>query len=194
MSTQLSKARFIFVVGGARSGKSRYAQNLAKTLAEQRLGRVLFIATAEVTDEEMAARIAHHRRERPQEWDTIEVPIGAADAILASKGQYDVILLDCITLFLSNLLLSMQEQPRDQIEIRIRQEVERLCAAARASEADVLFVSNEVGLSLHPLTALGRLFQDIAGRANQIIAAAADEVVLMFCGIPLKIKSQEGSD
>ncbi|CEK14949.1 adenosylcobinamide-phosphate guanylyltransferase; adenosylcobinamide kinase [Chthonomonas calidirosea] len=194
MSTQLSKARFIFVVGGARSGKSRYAQNLAKTLAEQRLGRVLFIATAEVTDEEMAARIAYHRRERPQEWDTIEVPIGAADAILARKGQYDVILLDCITLFLSNLLLSMQEQPRDQIEIRIRQEVERLCAAARASEADVLFVSNEVGLSLHPLTALGRLFQDIAGRANQIIAAAADEVVLMFCGIPLKIKSQEGSD
>src|SRR5579875_2584990 len=154
MATPPSEGRFIFVVGGARSGKSRYAQNLAKTLAERRLGRVLFVATAEVTDEEMAARIARHRRDRPAEWDTIEAPVGAADAILARKGLYDVILLDCIT----------------------------------------LFVSNEVGLSLHPLTALGRLFQDVAGRANQIIAASADEVVLMFCGIPLRIKPQEGRD
>jgi len=194
MATPPSEGRFILIVGGARSGKSRYAQNLAKALAERRLGKVLFVATAEMTDEEMAARIAHHRRDRPKEWDTLEVPIGAADAILTRKGQYDVILLDCITLFLSNLLLSMQEQPHEQIEIRLQQEVERLCAAARASGADVLFVSNEVGLSLHPLTALGRLFQDVAGRANQVIAAEADEVVLMFCGIPLKIKPQEGRD
>lgn len=187
----MQRGKFIFVVGGARSGKSRYAQQRAQELAVQREGGVLFVATAQASDEEMAARIRRHQQDRPAEWDTVEAPLDAANVLAESADRYAVILMDCLTLFLSNFLLTLQELPREQIEQRIEQEVEKLCNAARSCSADVLLVSNEVGMSLHPLTPLGRIFQDVAGRANQQVAAQADEVFLLVCGIPLQIKPQE---
>jgi len=185
---ETSHGRLSLITGGARSGKSRYAQQCATALAEARQGRVLFLATAEASDAEMEARIARHRQDRPATWDTREVPLGAAEQIAAHNREYTVILLDCLTLFVSNLLLLHQERSSEEIEAEVDHAIAELCAAARSGSAQVLIVTNEVGMGLHPMTALGRLFQDLAGRANQQVAAAAEEVVLMVCGIPVPVK------
>jgi len=182
-------AKLILVTGGARSGKSRFAQQRAEQFSREKGGRVLFVATAEESDDEMRARISRHRHDRPADWTTIETPLEAAAHIAAHSGEFGFILLDCLTLFVSSHLLAAGDAPPEKIEAAVDQSIADLLAAARSGPATVLIVTNEVGMGLHPMSALGRLFQDIAGRANQQAAAAADEVVFMVSGLPLVLKS-----
>jgi adenosylcobinamide kinase/adenosylcobinamide-phosphate guanylyltransferase len=162
----------ILVGGGSRSGKSRYALELAK----QRGSRPAFLATAQAFDDEMTERIRKHREERADEFVTLEEPFELASALRAQR-ECDVIVVDCLTLWVSNLMLSDREIPADE-----------LIAAARESPATVIFVSNEVGCGIVPENALARRFRDLAGTLNQRVAAAADEVYWMAFGIPLKVK------
>ncbi len=181
--------RLILVLGGARSGKSAYAQQLARKADEERGGGVVYIATAEAGDEEMRERIERHRRARPPGWETVEAPRGVA-AVVARVGEgRAAVILDCLTLLVSNLLLAEGEDAdREEATRRVLREVEELIEAARAVEADVIVVSNEVGMGVVPPTPLGRLFQDIAGQANQLLAQAADEVYFLLAGLPQRLK------
>jgi adenosylcobinamide kinase/adenosylcobinamide-phosphate guanylyltransferase len=163
----------VLVLGGARSGKSRYAEGLAEGVPGDRL----YIATAQAGDEEMAARIAAHRQRRGDNWTTREAPIDLAEALEAAAAPF--VLIDCITLWISNLLLA---------DIDIAPRVEALAEALRARQGPVAVVSNEVGLGIVPDNALARRFRDEAGLANQRLAQACDEVVLLTAGLPLKLK------
>jgi adenosylcobinamide kinase/adenosylcobinamide-phosphate guanylyltransferase len=178
------------ILGGARSGKSSFAQRVAA----QRPGPVLYVATAEPGDAEMAARIAAHRAERPAEWQTLEAPLGVGAAILtALRGQAsrapDVILLDCLTLLANNVLVPLPaDTSAEAAEAALLHEVDGLLEAFRASRADWLVISNEVGLGLVPAYPLGRTYRDALGRANQRLAALADNVLFMVAGLPLVVK------
>ena len=163
------------VLGGARSGKSRHAEALVIAAARA----ATYIATAEAGDAEMAARIAEHRRRRGVFWHTVEEPLDLASAIRAHADPARPILVDCLTLWLSNLLLA---------ERVIEHESETLCAALRDASGPVVLVANEVGLGLVPETPLGRVFRDAAGRLNQAVAALADRVVFIAAGLPLVLK------
>ena len=169
------------VLGGVRAGKSAFAQRLASDGK-----RVLFVATAEAGDAEMAARIAAHRASRPADWDTLEEPVDLAGVLTGAVDGYDVVLLDCLTLWVSNLLASAQA--REGAGNRIIAQAEALLAVQRESGAAWVVVSNEVGLGVVPPTPLGRAFEDALGRVNQLFAAQADAVYLMTAGIPLQIK------
>ncbi|MGH6873714.1 MAG: bifunctional adenosylcobinamide kinase/adenosylcobinamide-phosphate guanylyltransferase, partial [Aestuariivirgaceae bacterium] len=160
---------------GARSGKSRHAEELAN----KHQGERIYIATAEPGDEEMQRRISNHRRQRGTEWVTIEEPIELPSALKRECGQGRLVLVDCITLWLSNLML----RERD-----IGKEIDHLCMMLPGLDGTLIFVSNEVGLGIVPENELARRFRDEAGVANQRIAAACDEVVVMFAGLALKLK------
>ena len=162
----------VLVGGGSRSGKSRYALELARG----RGSRLGFLATAQAFDQEMADRIARHRDERASEFVTIEEPRDIAQAI-ANRHDLDAIVVDCLTLWVSNLMLA---------DLAIG--VDPLIEAARRNPATVIFVTNEVGCGIVPENALSRRFRDLAGTVNQRIAAAADEVYYMAFGIPIKVK------
>ena len=162
----------VLVGGGSRSGKSRYALELARG----RGSRLGFLATAQAFDQEMADRIARHRDERASEFVTIEEPRDIAQAI-ANRHDLDAIVVDCLTLWVSNLMLA---------DLAIG--VDPLIEAARRNPATVIFVTNEVGCGIVPENALSRRFRDLAGTVNQRIAAAADEVYYMAFGIPMKVK------
>jgi adenosylcobinamide kinase/adenosylcobinamide-phosphate guanylyltransferase len=165
----------ILVLGGARSGKSRHAEDLA--LRHQ--GEHIYIATAEPRDEEMQRRIADHRRRRGTEWHTLEEPIELTNALQRACGERRLVLVDCVTLWLSNLLM---------LERDVGQEIDRLCMMLPALKGTVIFVSNEVGLGIVPENPLARRFRDEAGFANQRLAAACDEVVVMVAGLAMKLK------
>ena len=169
----------IFVTGGTRSGKSRFAQNLAHSIQ----GRKVFVATAEPLDEEMRERIATHKRDRSADWDTVEEPRYLGKTVRECAAIYDILLIDCLTLWISNLLTnnSLKEQ-----EINI--EVKNLIENCKTEKATVVVVSNELGMGIVPVDSLSRLYRDIVGQANQQIAAAADEVFLLVSGVPMKIK------
>lgn len=167
------------VIGGARSGKSRYAQSLARS--EER--PVLFVATATPEDPEMAARIERHRADRPPHWKTLEAPL---DVVAAVRGADTVVLLDCVTLWISNLLYEHRALDRGAREARILGEVEALAAVLIEKEA--IAVSNEVGEGIVPESSLAREFRDLQGQANQILAREAGRVVLLVAGIPLALK------
>jgi adenosyl cobinamide kinase/adenosyl cobinamide phosphate guanylyltransferase len=162
------------ILGGARSGKSTRALTLAT-------GRVLFVATAEALDGEMAARIAAHRAERPSEWDTLEEPRQIARAIRSKGGDYDTIVIDCLTLWVANLL-EMGGTPGEWVA--------PLFAAYKNGKANWVVISNEVGLGLVPDNALGRRYRDALGVVNQLVAEAAERVTLMVAGIPLFVKGE----
>jgi adenosylcobinamide kinase/adenosylcobinamide-phosphate guanylyltransferase len=168
----------IYITGGARSGKSRYAQELAKRLAK----RVVFVATALPTDDDLRRRIARHRRERPTHWRTIENPADLSKIIPQAGRRIELILIDCLTLYVSGRL--MEGEGESAISAR----VEKFCKAAAASPVTSILVSNEVGSGLVPATDLGLKFRDYLGRANQVAARYADEVVLMVSGLPVTIK------
>jgi len=177
--------RLTLVLGGARSGKSSYAQRLATERGEA----VVYVATAEAGDGEMAARIAAHRAERPAYWQTIEAPHAVGAAIQSGAGQADVILIDCLTLLANNVIVPLPESVTAyEAEAALNAEIEELLNAYAASRAEWIIVSNEVGLGLVPPYPLGRVYRDALGRANQRLAAAADDVLFMVAGLPLKVK------
>ncbi len=174
--------QLIFILGGARSGKSA----LAERLARQR-ERVLFMATAEPLDPDMERRISAHRSQRPSAWRTLEEPLDLASAIEETTDGYEICLLDCLTLWVSNLLLSMEGSPKVEEDILLA--VERLLEVYERSSATWIVVSNEVGLGIVPSSPLGRLYRDILGRVNQAVAARADRVYILVAGYALDVKS-----
>jgi adenosylcobinamide kinase/adenosylcobinamide-phosphate guanylyltransferase len=163
------------VLGGARSGKSRYAEQLIEAIAEGGT----YCATAAAGDAEMAARIAAHRARRGAFWRTVEEPLALAAVIGAEASAERPLLVDCLTLWLSNVMLAGRP---------VEAETETLCAALRLAAGPVVLVANEVGLGLVPETPLGRAFRDDAGRLNQEVAAVADRVVFVAAGLPLVLK------
>lgn len=176
-------AHTIFITGGARSGKSTFAEKLAQGFGAP-LG---YLATAQTLDSEMHGRVRHHRERRGEEWKTIEEPVYLSKVLTSCDGQYKAILVDCLTLWISNLLFKY-EDAEGNIEVQIHDDVQRLKDTLQGMVTPVVLVSNEVGMGIVPDNRLARIFRDIAGRANQIIAAAADEVHVVISGIPLKLK------
>lgn len=167
-----------FVIGGARSGKSIFALELGSKIS----GRKGFIATAERLDEEMKERIILHKKTRPAEWETIEEPLALGEILKEIDGSYDVVIVDCLTLWLSNIL------GRDENSDRITKEIEYLATTLKTTSCKVIAVSNEVGQGIVPNNNVARFFRDMSGLMNRKVAGVADEVYLITCGIPLKIK------
>ena len=167
----------ILITGGARSGKSKYAEQRAAALGLRRV----YIATAEAKDDEMARRIAAHRKRRGSAWTTVEEPVQLAETLLAWRGRTDCALVDCLTLWLSNLLFRGDEN-------QVEEKVEALVRSLPQLDFPVVFVTNEVGAGIVPDNPLARQFRDLAGWTNQRIAAVAKEVVLMVAGIPTAVK------
>lgn len=174
-------AKLTLILGGARSGKSAFAVELGK-----KYERVTYIATARIIDDEMRERVKMHQRLRPPSWKTLEVPFHADKVFSDLKGQTDLVLLDCITLYIANILFD--EKSPEKKEDYILEEVDKLCEAAKKWTADVILVSNEVGMGIVPENALARQFRDIAGLVNQRIAQKADSVFLISAGLPIKVK------
>lgn len=174
------------ILGGARSGKSSHAQKLAEELNKS----VTFLATAQAFDEEMSARIQKHKSERPPGWQTLEVPFGIASS--AKQIQSEVVILDCITLLVSNLMMQfvkddlVEEAPFIQA---VQTEMDALLLAIGESNQHWIIVSNEVGLGLVPPYQMGRVYRDAIGGVNQQFAREADQVIFMVAGIPMKIKT-----
>ena len=209
--------RLTLILGGARSGKSTFAERLAS----QNEARVAYIATAQAMDDEMTQRIAAHRSQRPESWLTLEIPAGVGQALRSNPPEVDVIVLDCLTLLVSNLLLGVDARPGERGESRsdgkdrsndedlsdsessvsadysfddervalaaIEQELDELLEAICNSPAEWIVVSNEVGMGLVPPYPLGRVYRDLLGWANQRLAGTADLVYFMIAGIPMRL-------
>ena len=175
----MNERKLILVLGGARSGKSAFAQRLAASHGDQ----VLVVATAEPRDAEMAARIAIHRDERPEHWRTIEEPRGVA-RVLAAADASPIVLFDCVTLWVSNLLLA----PDATWEAAVR-ELDTLLTWYHAHAVELIVVSNEVGLGIVPGDHVSRTYRDWLGRFNQRLAAEADAVYFMVAGLPVEVKA-----
>lgn len=175
----------VLVTGGCRSGKSAYALELAERLPPPRL----FVATCPVTDAEMQQRITAHQQARRQRgWDTIEEQLDLAGA-LGHPGGHKVLLVDCLTLWVNNLMYDAQQQDQQITEGDVARKCREVLATLSALPRDlVIFVTNEVGLGVVPDNAQARLYRDLVGRANQVIAAQADTVTLVTCGIPWHLK------
>ncbi|PJB50640.1 MAG: bifunctional adenosylcobinamide kinase/adenosylcobinamide-phosphate guanylyltransferase [Chloroflexi bacterium CG_4_9_14_3_um_filter_45_9] len=199
--------KFILILGGARSGKSKFAQSLAQKLGT----KIIFVATAEPLDEEMALRIKEHKAVRPKSWRTLEIGSKVGQKIAWQIDNTEVVLLDCITLLISNLLTSLchcgEPKPRAKrreseaitlptttnAESQVMAEIEDLIKCIDKYEGSFIVVSNEVGLGLVPENRLGRVYRDLLGKANQLLAQHADEVYFMVSGIPIKIKGDRTS-
>ena len=179
------KKELVFILGGARSGKSAFAERLAR-----RGGRVLFLATAEARDQDMRRRIAAHRERRPAGWDTLEEPRDLVAALRPLLDRYDTFLLDCLTLWVSNLLLERQDHVG--AESRIQDSARELMDLVEGTHATWILVSNEVGEGIVPSSTLGRAYRDALGRVNQVAASRADRVYLMTAGLALELKSLGG--
>jgi adenosylcobinamide kinase/adenosylcobinamide-phosphate guanylyltransferase len=171
-------AKSIFITGGARSGKSR----LAERLAENEGKPLCYIATGQPADTEMAERIAAHKARRGEKWSTVEEPVLLTEALKTADGRFRAIMVDCITLWLTNLLLAHEDADRTL------EEVGKLAELLPELTTPLILVSNEVGMGIVPDNPLARTFRDLAGRANEILAAAADEVYVTISGIPLRLK------
>ena len=173
-----------FVLGGCRSGKSRIAMSLAETTAASNR---IFIATCLPQDDEMKERVRRHQQERGPRWETLEVPLCLTAAVRENSRAENVLLIDCITLWISNLLMEKET------EETVLDLLQKLSEALAAAACPVILVSNEVGLGIVPDNRLARTFRDLAGTANQILAAASDRVVWMVAGIPVFIKGKATS-
>ena len=203
--------KFILILGGARSGKSKFAQDLAKSLGE----KVLFVATGAPLDEEMTLRIEAHKRSRPKSWRTLEISVNVGQSLPRESGDAEVVLLDCLTLLVSNVILkplnfgssegavednyicSLKASPSrhrerceaiSEAETQVMTELEQLIDFIDKYKGTFIVVSNEVGLGLVPENKLGRVYRDLLGNANQFLAQRATDVYFMAAGIPLKIK------
>ena len=189
---KLSK-RCVLIIGGAGSGKSHFAQELAPKLGEP----VLFVATAVAGDEEMRQRIEQHQRTRSAAWRTLEVTTQVGSQILEKIGGAQVVIVDCITLLVNNILGQYSDQTGEQIdapliEKRLMAEVGELIECIDRVDASFIIVTNEVGLGLVPANRMGRLYRDLLAKANRLLAQAADEVYMMVAGLPLPIKPAKG--
>lgn len=169
----------VFVIGGCRSGKSRQALETAKTLSWT---NPVFIATCTPFDDEMKQRIARHQQERSRDWRTVEAPLQLAQAIADAGGQAGVLLVDCLTLWINNLLMDNNDPEQ------ILEQIKRLTQAVEAAKCPVILVSNEVGTGIVPQNKLARRYRDLVGTANQAVARCVDQVVWMVAGIPVVIK------
>jgi adenosylcobinamide kinase/adenosylcobinamide-phosphate guanylyltransferase len=176
-------AHISFITGGARSGKSSFAEKTALKFGAP-LG---YMATAQTLDNEMDERVRRHRERRGAEWTTIEEPLHLSQALARCDGQYQAILVDCVTLWLSNLLFKYEDAGELSDE-RIFEDLQRLKSTLQGMVTPVILVSNEVGMGIVPDNSLARMFRDIVGTANQTLAAAADEVHVVISGIPLKLR------
>jgi len=174
--------KFTFIVGGARSGKSRYAQELAKRISK----KVVFVATCVPHDKEMKERIALHRKVRPRYWKVIEEPRAIRSILPGLKQGFDVVIIDCLGLLISNFLLDGLK------EVAIEKEITSIVDSLSRAKFTSIVVSNEVGGGVVPGNALARKFRDLTGLANQIMAKKADSVVFMQSGIPTIIKGGRG--
>jgi len=199
-------SQFTLVTGGARSGKSRFAERLAAHAKRP----VIYIATAQIWDEEMALRVKKHQQQRPATWRLIEEPRNIRDTLIQLKDENAIILLDCVTLWLTNLLLAGQAQPvtpscpdgekfplnpqkdhdlySNEIQPQILDIVKEVAQLAREIKPQVIFVTNEVGQGIVPENPLSRAYRDLAGRSNQILAQSANEAYLVVAGLPMEIK------
>ena len=183
--------KLVLVTGGARSGKSTFAEGLAKQLGQ----RVLYVATAAALDDEMRERIAEHRRRRPEGWETLEASFGVGASLATKVAEAEVVLIDCLAVLVSNLMMGeayeIDEKRLNEptLERAMRREIGDILSVARSSPASFILVSNEVGLGLVPSYRSGRLYRDLLGRANQMVAAEADEVYLVVAGIAVEIKT-----
>jgi adenosylcobinamide kinase/adenosylcobinamide-phosphate guanylyltransferase len=179
--------KLTFVLGGARSGKSSFAQKLAEDSGKS----VTFIATAQALDEEMSARIKKHQEERHPDWNTLEIESGIAACLREQPMQTDLYLLDCVTLLVSNLIMQFTQNDiadDKKSTLAIENEMSALLVYIREHEQDWIITSNEVGQGLVPPYQMGRVFRDLLGMANQRIASVADEVYWMVAGIPVPIQ------
>lgn len=184
--TKSMKTTLTLLTGGARSGKSSYALNLVEPS-----DHVLFVATAQAFDEDMAYRIANHKLERPAHWGTLEAPQNIGAALLKNDYPADTIIIDCLTMLTSNIILSLGDDvDTPTAEQAVRQEVDALLAAYKSKKANLIVVTNEVGLGIVPAYKLGRIYRDALGRANQQIAAVADRVLFMVSGYPMVVKGE----
>jgi len=172
-------SKVILVTGGARSGKSRFAERLAEGFPPLRG----YLATGQPGDAEMAERIARHRGRRGRQWQTVEEPLEVTDAVTRNDGRFTVLLLDCVTLWLSNLLFGCEGGAAEALS-----RVAGFAASFPALRTPLIIVSNEVGMGIVPEHPLARSFRDLAGEANEMIAAGADEVYVTISGLPLKLK------
>lgn len=177
--------KIVLVTGGSRSGKSTFAEKYAAKFG----ANIAYVATAQVHDDEMKHRVDLHQKRRPSSWRTYECPYDADKAITDAAAEHDMILFDCITLYITNVLLKDYREHEIERHYEIVQTaVARLIDSAKAADGTVIFVTNEVGYGIVPGDALSREYRDLSGLANQLIARAADEVYLVTCGLATEIK------
>lgn len=177
--------RLTLILGGARSGKSDYAQSMAEKIG----GRLLYIATAEAIDPEMEARIRAHQATRGDMWQTLEAPLAVAAAFTELHVDVDCVLVDCITVLMNNICMHLGEDADEAaVQAAADAEIDAILAVCSASPAQWVIVSNEVGLGLVPPYPLGRVYRDVLGRVNCKLAQSADEVLFMAAGLPLQLK------
>jgi adenosylcobinamide kinase / adenosylcobinamide-phosphate guanylyltransferase len=179
----------ILITGGVRCGKSRFAERLADDLGND---RVVFIATAEAGDDDMRDRIAVHRASRPSSWATLETPVDVAAAIDETSAHREpprAIIVDCLTLLVSNILLGRDGGDEETTASRVDRQAGAICKACARTHATVIVVTNEVGWGVVPATSLGRRYRDLLGAANQMLAAASKTVYLLVAGIPVDVKA-----
>jgi adenosylcobinamide kinase / adenosylcobinamide-phosphate guanylyltransferase len=179
----------ILITGGARSGKSSYAQEIA--LKEHK--KTLFVATAEAGDEEMAERIRAHKRSRPAGWITLEAPTHTGDEILNKTGDAEIIIVDCVTMLVNNIFAKYADYSTEKIDSElvdreVTREIHEIIGCFSRLKAGFIIVTNEVGMGLVPANPIDRLYRDLLGKANRMLAEKVDEVYLMVAGIAVKVK------
>ena len=189
---EIMSGKLVFVTGGIRSGKSEFAEDITSGLGKN----IVYLATAQVHDEEMSQRINLHRIRRPENWTTVEEPVNVANAISEHGYRCDAILLDCLTMLISNLMFSFVQSKgleyQKEWQPEILQEIAVLATKAKEVKANVVIVSNEVGMTLVSDNYLGRQYQELVGKANQIIAGMADQAYLVVAGYPIDLKKGRG--
>ena len=178
-------SKIILVTGGARSGKSSFAEQLALKFGN---GRAAYIATAQIFDDEMKFRVEVHRSRRGDNWQTFEAPFNAEEKILQAAKNFNAILFDCVTIYISNFLCTANLDDEPELYKNLRGLIQKLIDAAKNSDATIIFVTNEVGAGIVPENKLARRFRDLAGLANQMLAAQADKVFLTVAGLAVDIK------
>lgn len=180
--------RIQFVLGGIRSGKSRFAENLATAWEEASGGVVTYVATARIGDVEMQARVDEHRRRRPSSWTVLEAPVDVAGAIGSQLGRESLVLLDCVNMLISNVLIDMENERPEEAGAAALAQADSLVATLLERDGPSVLISNEVGMAPVALTPLGRLFQDTIGIAHQRVATAAEEAYLLVAGLAHRLK------